>query len=106
MSPLFVGRSLSLNLDGAAPRTPRGRSRLVIEILSPGTRSRDRRLKRDLYERAGVREYWLVDPETDVVEVYRRQGSAFAPPERYAGDAVATTTLLPGLEISLASIFP
>ena len=35
---------------------------LVIEILSPSTRSRDKRLKRDLYDRAGVNEYWLVDP--------------------------------------------
>ena len=44
---------------------------LVIEILSPSTKSRDMRLKRALYERVGVREYWIVDPERNVVEVNR-----------------------------------
>ena len=78
---------------------------LVIEILSLGTRSRDRRLKRDLYERAGVREYWLVDPETDAVEVCRQRGRTFAAPELYRGDAVVTTPLLPGLDVPLTSIF-
>ena len=36
---------------------------MCIEVLSPSTRARDMRLKRDKYEAAGVREYWLVDPE-------------------------------------------
>ena len=78
---------------------------LVIEILSPGTQSRDRRLKRELYERAGVQEYWMVDPETDEVVVCRREGKAFLAPERYAGDAVVTTALLPGLDVPLSTVF-
>lgn len=78
---------------------------LVIEILSPGTQSRDRRLKRDLYERAGVQDYWLVDPETDAVEVCRQRGRSFAAPEQYRGDAVVTTPLLPGLDVPLTTIF-
>jgi Uma2 family endonuclease len=44
---------------------------LVIEILSPSTRRRDERSKRDLYERYGVGEYWIVDPELETVKVYR-----------------------------------
>ena len=47
---------------------------LVVEILSPSTRPRDERLKRDLYERMGVEEYWLVDPEQESVTIYRRGG--------------------------------
>ena len=44
---------------------------LVVEILSPSTASRDRGLKLRLYERQGVREYWVVDPEENTVDVWR-----------------------------------
>ena len=46
---------------------------LLIEILSPSTRSRDEVAKKALYERSGAREYWLVDPEEKLVEQYRLQ---------------------------------
>ena len=44
---------------------------LVVEILSPSTASRDRSIKLRLYERQGVREYWIVDPDENVVDVWR-----------------------------------
>ena len=50
---------------------------LVIEILSPGTALRDRREKFALYEKHGVREYWLADPATQLVEVYRLKDRKF-----------------------------
>lgn len=77
---------------------------LVIEILSPSTRPRDERLKRDLYERVGVEEYWLMDPERDVVCVYRRATSAFEEPREYTRGELLTTPLLPGLELPLHKI--
>ena len=80
---------------------------LVIEVGSPGTRQRDETIKRHLYERAGVSEYWIVDPDIDVIRVYTRSGEVFARPvelSREAGD-VLTTALLPGLEMPLARIF-
>jgi Uma2 family endonuclease len=43
---------------------------LVVEILSPSTRSRDRGAKRAIYARFGVRELWLVDPERDAIDVH------------------------------------
>ena len=85
----------------------RGVPELVIEIASKGTRKRDETIKRRLYERVGVSEYWIVDPEIDVVRVYRRDSDGFARPtelSREAGD-VLTTALLPGLELPLARIF-
>jgi hypothetical protein len=45
---------------------------LVIEIASPGTRRPDETIKRRLYEREGVTEYWVVDPDIDVVRVGAR----------------------------------
>jgi Uma2 family endonuclease len=80
---------------------------VVVEIGSVSTRRRDETIKRNLYERDGVIEYWIVDPEIDVVRVYRRRGDRFDRPvelSREAGD-VLTTPVLPQLELPLARIF-
>jgi Uma2 family endonuclease len=77
---------------------------LVVEILSPSTRPRDERLKRELYERVGVTEYWLVDSDRDVVTIYRRGGAGFLTPLRFEKDAVVTTPLLPDFELPLARV--
>jgi Uma2 family endonuclease len=85
----------------------RGVPELVIEIASKGTRKRDETIKRRLYERSGVSEYWIVDPEIDVIRVYRLEGTRFGRPlelSREADDGL-TTSLLPGLELPLARIF-
>jgi Uma2 family endonuclease len=80
---------------------------LVVEIGSPSTRERDETIKRRLYERSGVSEYWFVDPELDVVQVCRAGAKGFETADelsREAGD-VLTTSLLPGLELPLLRIF-
>ena len=81
---------------------------IVIELLSPETRRRDEITKRRLYERVGVREYWIVDGEIEVVKIYRRQedGSFAREPElsREAGHSL-TTPLLPGFCLSLTELF-
>jgi Uma2 family endonuclease len=89
------------------PLHAKGVPELLIEIASRGTRRRDETIKRRLYERAGISEYWIVDPEIDVIRVHRRDGEGFGRHvelSREAGD-VLTTPLLPGLELSLARIF-
>ena len=85
----------------------KGAPELVVEIGSEGTRGRDETIKRRLYERAGVSEYWVVDPEIDVVRVYRRGTDGFKRPiELTAEDNdVLTTQLLPGLPLPLARVF-
>jgi Uma2 family endonuclease len=85
----------------------RGAPELVVEIGSPSTRKRDETTKRRLYERnPGVVEYWVVDPELDVIRVYRREGDRFGRPRELSSEAgdLLTTPLLPGLEISLSRI--
>jgi Uma2 family endonuclease len=86
----------------------RGTPDLVIEVGSPGTRRRDETIKRQLYERDGVVEYWIVDPEIEVVRVYRREGDGFARPlelSRAAGD-VLNSPLFSEFELPLQVIFP
>jgi Uma2 family endonuclease len=80
---------------------------LVIEIGSPSTRKRDETIKRRLYEREGVSEYWVVDPDIDVIRVYRREDDRFGRARELSVEAgdVLTTPLFDGLEISLARVF-
>ena len=92
--------------DVATPQHIRGAPELVVEIASPSTRSRDETVKRRLYERFAVAEYWVVDPDIDVVRIYRRDGSGFGRATELRRDSndVLTTALLPGLEMPLARI--
>lgn len=70
---------------------------LLVEILSPSRTAHDRELKLALYERTGVPEYWIVDPDDRSVERYRRDGGRYGEPERhrerldYAAGAMAAT---------------
>jgi len=85
----------------------RGVPELVVEIASKGTRKRDETIKRRLYERVGVSEYWVVDPAIDVIRIYRREEDRFGRPLELSreADAVLTTPLLPGLELPLRRVF-
>jgi Uncharacterized protein conserved in cyanobacteria len=60
---------LSANLHRITPSRIIGAPDLVVEILSPGTAGYDRREKQDAYARAGVGEYWIVDPGAQTVEL-------------------------------------
>jgi Uma2 family endonuclease len=83
-----------------------GAPEIVVEIGSPATRTRDETIKRRLSDRSGVSEYWIVDPELDVVRVYRRVDS-FTRPQEFSREAddVVTSEHLPGLELRLLKIF-
>ncbi|GFI46362.1 hypothetical protein IMSAGC019_01676 [Lachnospiraceae bacterium] len=54
-----------------------GAPELVVEVLSPSTAKNDKGYKKDLYEKAGVKEYWIVDPNMHSIEVYLLSGGRF-----------------------------
>lgn len=78
---------------------------LVIEIISPESRERDRTNKNLLYAQHGVREYWLVDTERKPVEVWSLSGNAFNLVGIFEQQDRLTSKVLPKLEISLSEIF-
>lgn len=62
-------------------RNVRGAPDWIIEVLSPATARHDHLTKRALYERAGVREYWLVHPVDRVITVYTLKDGQYGGPE-------------------------
>jgi len=82
---------------------------LVVEILSPGTRRRDQGRKRAVYDREGVREYWMVDPEARSITVLRRPGSDAGLTDvtvlTLADGGVLESRLFSGLQIPLREVF-
>jgi Uma2 family endonuclease len=95
-------------LDILTDKNIRGTPAMVVEILSPSTRKRDLGIKRDLYARFGVREYWVLDPERKVITVFRREADGSFPQTATltaAGNDALATPLLPGIVISAARLF-
>jgi Uma2 family endonuclease len=80
---------------------------LVIEILSESTRWRDEDVKFRLYERSGVKEYWILDPDLATVEVFRLRGQSLHLEVELSAAAadMLETPLLPGLRIPLEEVF-
>ncbi len=76
---------------------------LIVEILSPSTRRRDTTTKRALYERYGVREYWLIDPIARTVTVDVLRGGRYELLPQF--DGVLRSAVLPGLAIEVAAVF-
>ena len=95
-------------LDILTAQNIQGTPALVIEVLSPSTRTRDREVKRRLYDRAGVREYWLVDPDRNSVIVYRRTTDGAFPALALltaGAQDLLETPLVPGWSVSLTRLF-
>lgn len=99
---LFVAkeRKSIIQFDGI-----HGAPDLVIEILSPSTSGRDQVLKRKLYGKYGVQEYWIVDPEAETVEVLTLTASGLEPWRRFVDGERLTSPLVAGLQITLSDLF-
>jgi len=77
----------------------RGAPDWIVEVLSPATAGHDHILKRAVYERAGVREYWLVHPVDRIVTVYRLEDGRYGVPEVREWQGRQTVAAVPGVEI-------
>jgi len=80
---------------------------LVVEIVSPGAENarRDRVAKRHLYGKYGVKEYWVIDPEQRIIEIYRSQDGSLELVGNFRDEETVTSPLLPNFECAAASIF-
>lgn len=78
----------------------------VIEILSPYTSRRDLAEKHALYERHGVREYWVVDPGNRYIHVYvRGEDGRYPKPILHVGRTAVASAVCPGFEVKLEELF-
>ena len=87
-----------LNIQGAP--------RLVVEVLSPSNPAHDRSLKYELYEQAGVLEYWIFDPHERTVEIHVLRDGAYELVGHWGEDEVARSELLEGFAVFVDEIIP
>ena len=76
----------------------------IVEVLSPSTKKKDRGIKFQDYAQHGVREYWIIDPVAETVELYRLQDDAY-PPVAAQKDGILSSDVVPGFEIPVRAIF-
>lgn len=82
----------------------KGAPDLVVEIISPSTARIDRLIKFNKYKQAGVKEYWIVDPDTMIAQVYVLKNGQYIL-NVYGDTDTAPVTVLPGCTINLQDIF-
>ncbi len=83
----------------------RGVPDLLVEVLSPSHPERDLIVKRELYARNGVGEYWIVDPDDRSVQLLKLSGNRYQPAGYKKGAQTLVTELLPGLELTVENLF-
>lgn len=88
-------------------RNMQGAPDLAVEVISEGTRRKDVVVKRRLYEKFGVDEYWIVDPEIESVQVYRRHGESLERVMEVSTETGGniTSPLLPNFTLEVNRIF-
>jgi Uma2 family endonuclease len=79
---------------------------LCVEVLSPSTVATDRGKKMQMFARYGVREYWIVDPGSETIEVYELRAGAYQLALTAGGDTTVTPASLPGHSFPAGSLFP
>jgi Uma2 family endonuclease len=93
------------NVAQVSGRGIEGAPLLVVEILSPSTRTTDRTVKARRYAALGIPHYWIVDQETSTVECYRLEQSTYRLVAKGEGSVALTHPDFPGLTLSLEAIW-
>ncbi len=77
---------------------------LAAEVISPGSWKRDRVEKKGLYEQHGVREYWIIDPEAQTIEVFALERGAYKLFSKADFGETAASKLLSGFELTWSQL--
>jgi Uma2 family endonuclease len=99
---LFIARG---RLDIIETRAVMGPPDLVVEIASPSTSFYDTVKKREIYQRYGVKEFWLVFPEEKAIEVMTLEDGGYVEFSVAKGEGIVASKVLKGLELDLKEIF-
>jgi Uma2 family endonuclease len=77
----------------------------VVEILSPRTAFLDKKIKRRVYTRTGVKELWLIDPDIKTIQVFFMQKNPETPAATYSEKDTFSSPQFPGLKFKGSEIF-
>ena len=99
---LFVAKD---RMDIVAKKNIVGIPNLIVEILSPSSVERDRVEKMALYERYGLPEYWIVDPDSQTIDVYLSAANRLEKVETLKAGGQLHARQIPGLVLELSEIF-
>jgi Uma2 family endonuclease len=99
---VFVEHAQDIIVDGKVRGTPA----LVVEVLSPSNAYHDLVHKKNVYEANGVKEYWVVDPMEQTVEVFENRNGQFVAIAKARKVGHVQSKLLEGFVFDLSSIFP
>jgi len=78
---------------------------LVIEVISPSSAIYDRNTKADTYAALGVKELWLVDEASRIIELRSLEGNSYGPSLVFERDDYLKSVVLPGFEVKVSSVF-
>ena len=91
--------------DILTPAGAEGPPDFIVEILSPKTAFLDKKNKRRVYARCGVKELWIIDPDIKTIQVYFLQKDAERPAANYTEKDTFTSSHFPGLKFKASEIF-
>ena len=78
---------------------------IAVEVVSRDSRQRDYGEKKQLYAEAGVAEYWIVDPEKQTLDLYRRSGNELQLFRQFASNETFESPLVPGFRLTVSDVF-
>jgi len=78
---------------------------IVVEVLSPSNNKKELKNKYEVYEEAGVKEYWVVFPIERTMFIYTLVDGKFSPSKLMVGGDVVTSAILPGFSLDLTELF-
>ena len=99
---IFIGKE---RLDIIGEQKIEAAPDMVVEILSPSTGYYDLRHKKQVYEKHGVKEYWLIDPPEQSLEIFENKNGVYQPGLALREKGTVKTNLIPGLEFPLDKLF-